>query len=186
MHALEGPLYPPTTSLMTTSIYRHINALMVLSRSSHSKENSSKAALYRPICQISMSSSLSLSSFISPLTAVSSIFSLCISFIRPTAPNAKIVYYDPKKLDMKPTFPFRASTFVLDPTKVRTYLLSKSQLNRNILLPFLKWPLRIMQITLYSINLLQENPKNCCFVLNTAIRTILTYFYTLRLHFVRI
>ena len=36
-----------------------------------------------------------------------------------TVSNPKITYYDPKKLDNKPTFPFRATTFTLDPTKVR-------------------------------------------------------------------
>jgi nucleoside-diphosphate-sugar epimerase len=30
----------------------------------------------------------------------------------------KFAFYDPKKLNIKPSFPFRASTFVLDPSKV--------------------------------------------------------------------
>ena len=35
-----------------------------------------------------------------------------------SVPEVKFTYYNPKKLDMKPSFPFRATTFVLDPTKV--------------------------------------------------------------------
>ena len=36
------------------------------------------------------------------------------------AEDLKLAFYDPKKLDTKPSFPFRATTFTLDPSKVRT------------------------------------------------------------------
>ena len=35
------------------------------------------------------------------------------------AEDLKLAFYDPKKLDTKPSFPFRATTFTLDPSKVR-------------------------------------------------------------------
>jgi hypothetical protein len=36
-----------------------------------------------------------------------------------TEPAPKFAFYDPKKLATKPSFPFRPTSFVLDPTKVR-------------------------------------------------------------------
>jgi len=37
-------------------------------------------------------------------------------------PAPKYAFYDPKKLETKPSFPFRPTTFVLDPTKAKTQL----------------------------------------------------------------
>ncbi len=37
-----------------------------------------------------------------------------------TEPAPKFAFYDPKKLATKPSFPFRPTSFVLDPTKVRS------------------------------------------------------------------
>ena len=43
------------------------------------------------------------------------------------AEDLKLAFYDPKKLDTKPSFPFRATTFTLDPSKVRTVQCSTVQ-----------------------------------------------------------
>jgi nucleoside-diphosphate-sugar epimerase len=47
---------------------------------------------------------------------------LCESIAKAAGKSVKFAHYDPKKLETKPSFPFRATTFIVDPTKAKTEL----------------------------------------------------------------
>jgi nucleoside-diphosphate-sugar epimerase len=47
---------------------------------------------------------------------------LCEAIAKASGKSVKFAHYDPKKLETKPSFPFRATTFIVDPAKAKTEL----------------------------------------------------------------